>query len=267
MVNKSFIFIAGHHRSGTSLLHEIIREHPRISGFSNTGAPEDEGQHLQSVYKPARAFGGPGKYIFNKNSYMNENHSLATPQSAEQLLEQWEIHYNTECTHYVEKSPPNLVRTRFLQKLFPNSKFVCILRHPLAVSYATQKWAKTPIETLIEHTLIGYEILFKDIKHLNNAYVLRYEDFAKNPQDEIDQIYDFLNLNTSKVKHLVKPSVNNKYFSMWDSDKTEILRKRPSLIIRQFEERANKFGYSIRDYNSLLPSSLLGAHAKSRIQP
>lgn len=71
MIHKKFIFLAGHHRSGTSLLHEIIREHPAISGFRNTGVPEDEGQHLQSVFKPANSFGGPGKYIFNKNSVVS----------------------------------------------------------------------------------------------------------------------------------------------------------------------------------------------------
>ena len=162
----------------------------------------------------------------------------------------------------MSKSPPNLVRTRFLQKLFPNSKFVCILRHPLAVSYATQKWSKTPIKSLIEHTLTGYEILSKDIEYLANAYVLRYEDFAKNPQDEIDRIYNFLDLNTSTVKHEVKPDANRKYFSMWDSDKIELLRKYSSTFSGRLEERANKSGYSICDYNALSPSSLLGAHRK-----
>ena len=56
MTDKSFIFLAGHHRSGTSLLHEIIKEHPLISGFSNTGVPEDEGMFLQNVYEPAKTY-------------------------------------------------------------------------------------------------------------------------------------------------------------------------------------------------------------------
>ena len=113
MTNKSFIFLAGHHRSGTSLLHEIIRKHPLVSGFSKTGVPEDEGQHLQSVFEPAQKYGGPGKYIFNKNSYMDENHDLAIEMSAKAIMEQWEQHYDFECPNYIEKSPPNSIRTRF----------------------------------------------------------------------------------------------------------------------------------------------------------
>ena len=104
MVDKSFIFLAGHHRSGTSLLHEIIREHPLVSGFTNTGVFEDEGQLLQTVYEPAKTYGGPGKYIFNQASYMNEDHALATEESARTILAQWERYYDAGCGHYIGAS-------------------------------------------------------------------------------------------------------------------------------------------------------------------
>ena len=69
---------------------------------------------------------------------MNEYQALATEETAEAILEQWEQYYDKKRVYYIEKSPPNLIRTQFLQKLYPNSKFVVILRHPLAVVYATQ---------------------------------------------------------------------------------------------------------------------------------
>ena len=262
MNKKSFIFLAGHHRSGTSLLHEIIREHPLISGFYNTGVPEDEGQHLQTVFEPAQTFGGPGKYIFNQNSYMNENHDLATEQSADAILGQWEKHYNTECSHYIEKSPPNLIRTRFFQELFPSSKFIVILRHPLAVSYATQKFSGTSIKQLIEHTIMGYEIFARDMGYLNNLYVLRYENFVANPQSEIDKIYNFLNLQSLPINHNVKPNVNDKYFSMWEDSRKILLNRILFSVGDDLEKRANRFGYSIYNYKELVPCSLLGAHNK-----
>ena len=157
MKDKKFIFLAGMHRSGTSLLHEIIRGHDHISGFSDTGVPEDEGQHLQSVYEPAIAFGGPGKFAFDQRSYMDEVHPLATGENAQKIYEEWSPHYDLSCPYLIEKSPPNLIRTRFLQKLYPNSKFIVILRHPLAISYATEKWSKTSISSLLDHTLRAYE--------------------------------------------------------------------------------------------------------------
>src|SRR4051794_13782765 len=73
-----FVFLAGLHRSGTTLLFRMMREHPDISGFTNNpdadewlGA-EDEGQYLQSVSPPAIFWGGPGKFAFSPDANLTE---------------------------------------------------------------------------------------------------------------------------------------------------------------------------------------------------
>ena len=48
---------------------------------------------------------------------------------------------------------------------------------------------------LVEHTLRGYEVLAKDLLHLNSVYIVRYEDFVQNPQSEMDKIYDWYSFN------------------------------------------------------------------------
>jgi hypothetical protein len=188
-IDKRFIFIGGLHRSGTSLLHEIIRSHPEVSGFTNTGVFEDEGQHLQTVFKPAKYFGKPGKFVFNKMAYMDDSHPLANSQTAQELFSQWSRYWDTTCNYLVEKSPPNIIRTRFLQTLFPSACFIIVLRHPVAVAYATKKWSgPSSINSLIKHTLLGYEIFMQDMPHLHCVYVLRYEDFVAEPQRFINDI-------------------------------------------------------------------------------
>ncbi len=262
MKDKTFIFLAGLHRSGTSLLHEIIREHPEISGFSNTGVPEDEGQHLQSVYEPAKSFGGPGKFAFDKRSYMDESHPLSTNESAKAIFEQWSKYYDLSSNYLIEKSPPNLIKTRYLQKLFPGSKFVVILRHPIAVSYATQKWSKTSINSLIEHSLHAYEIFLGDMKFIDSVYVLRYEEFVCEPQKTIDAIFDFLGLNTIMVHREIRKNINKKYFSMWKNERKKLYmyNRMLSRITPELEAKANKCGYSIKNCNKLNRVSWLGAH-------
>ncbi len=75
-MNHKHIFIIGLHRSGTTALAEILSSHDLISGFKNTNVPKDEGQHLQTVYPTGKMQGGPGKFGFNNESYLNESSKL-----------------------------------------------------------------------------------------------------------------------------------------------------------------------------------------------
>lgn len=261
MVNREIIFVAGVHRSGTSLLYKLIRMHPDVSGFSGTGVPEDEGQHLQCIYPPAKEFGGPGKFVFDDRSYMNEVHPLATPESADEIFRQWSNYWDLRRRLLVEKSPPNIVRTRFLQKLFPNSKFIVILRHPLAVAYATQKWCKAPIELLVEHTLLAYEVFFNDLACLKAVYVIKYEDLVGNTQAKMNELFAFLDIAPMEIEHDVKDNINDKYFAMWKREQGVAKRIFGKLSSRRRREyRANRCGYSIINYKADLPVPLLGEH-------
>ncbi|MEO1124839.1 MAG: sulfotransferase [Cyanobacteria bacterium J06635_10] len=262
MLKKKIIFGGGLHRSGTSLLHEILRSHPEVSGFENTGVPEDEGQHLQTVYLPAKAFGRPGSFGFNKMAFMDENHPLATEKSSEKIFQEWSKYWDLNCQFLIEKSPPNLLRTRFLQKIFPNSFFIIILRHPIAVSYATRKWSTERVTILLEHTLRCYEQFRKDMPYLSNVYVLRYEDFVANPNQIVHDLFTWLDLEPIKLDRQIKQDVNSKYFDAFMTDQLT-LRRRLDLILqgslRRFEDRANIFGYSLKSLEDLLEVSWLGA--------
>lgn len=243
---KPFIFIAGLHRSGTSLLHEILKSHPQISGFTGTGVPEDEGQYLQTVYPIARKFGGPGKFAFDYRAYMHEHHNLATTINANRIYADWAKHLDNNATYWVEKSPPNLLKTRFLQRLFPGSKFIVVLRHPIAVAYATQKWSKTSIPSLLHHTLIAYRTFFKDRPALQQLHIIRYEELVTNPQKCIDAVFAFLELESITLQAQIKPGINQRYFERWEQDAHQPI---PTYL----ELQANRCSYSLHNYEEPLP--------------
>lgn len=269
MNDKQFIFIGGLHRSGTSLIHEILRYHPEISGFVNTGVPQDEGQHLQTVYPTAKVFGGAGRFGFNEASFMDEHHPLATSESAARLFREWSNYWDITKGYLIEKSPPNLVRTRFLQQIFPKSMFIIILRHPVAVAYATKKWSKTDIPSLIEHSLRCYERFREDMPALIKVYVLRYEEFVLEPNRHIQALFRWIGVEPFGFQHEVQPNINDRYFALWNSERRSLSKRLFgdfAVLFRKFkkfEKRANTFGYSINTPEDLLPVSWLGPHDNS----
>ena len=93
-------------RSGTSLVHRCLTRHPEVTGFSETGVPEDEGQHLQTVYSRAYEHGGAGRFGFDPRAHLTESSPLVTAENRGRLLLEWGEHWDSEKPVRVEKSPP-----------------------------------------------------------------------------------------------------------------------------------------------------------------
>ena len=63
----------------------------------------------------------------------------------------------------LEKSPPTVVRTRFVQALFPNSKSIVFRRHPIPVALATRRWSDSTMFSLARHWVVCHEIWRADL--------------------------------------------------------------------------------------------------------
>jgi len=205
------IFIGGLHRSGTSLVHRLLCGHPSVSGFSGTGVPEDEGQHLQTLYPPAKVFGGPGRFALKKAAHLTENNRPLVEACKAELWTSWAPYWDLSKLVLLEKSPPNLIRSRFLQAVFPGAKFIFVIRHPLAVAAATQKWAKLPIGDLARHWVRAHEIFLDDLAHVKSWAWFRYEDLTANTESTLAQLYGFAGLEPVKPNETVVDS-NDAYF-------------------------------------------------------
>jgi len=253
--NSRLVFVGGLHRSGTTLLYRCIGNHPQVSIFRKTGVPMDEGQYLQSVYPTANDYGGPGKFGFNQGSFLTEHSPLSNKRNADNLLSQWSQYWDTSKPYLVEKSPPNVIRMRFLQSLFPNACFLIICRHPIATSFAIQKWVKPEIrkwldrrlDRLIKHWLVCYEQMLQDLPMINNVLLIRYEDFIKSPQNIINKIYCYLGMQEHLLIEEIKNNLNDPYIQAYES-----LRERSFLgniyakyICNLYERKLHKFGYSL----------------------
>jgi len=247
------VFIGGLHRSGTSLLFRLLRDHPMVSGFSGTGVPEDEGQHLQRVYQPAKELGGEGRFGFSPGAHMVEEAPDAARAKAAMLLEQWGPHWDLSRPVLAEKSPPNLMRMRFLQSLFPDARFVVIMRHPLEVALAERKRVgRRPVWSLIRHWFACHDTYAADAPHIRRLLTLRYEDLLSEPQRTVEELLGFLGLPSAPEVATAEVSTgrSDRYRTDWERLSTNpVYRRYADLLVRRFEADANRHGYSMRKFS------------------
>lgn len=231
MTGKTFLFICGLHRSGTSILHRMIRAHPATSGFEDTGVPEDEGQFLQSVLPVGEALGGPGRFAFHSSAHLTEADPLASVATADMLLREWAAYLDFDKTVLLEKSPPNIIRTRLLQALIPRSKFVFIVRHPIPVCLATEKWINRSRLNLMVHWCYAHKLMLDDISYINDKLFIRYEDFTVNPTGALQEIYNLLGIDSvPPIEDVVDH--NPRYFRAWTDQWDKLARSATYLGLR-----------------------------------
>ena len=243
--HKQFLFIGGLHRSGTSVLHRLLCEHPSTSGFHDTGVPEDEGQHLQSVIPAAHVFGGPGEFASHPDAHLTEDSALINQANRNTLLKDWGAYYDLSKPVLLEKSPPNLIRSRFLRRMIPNSKFIFIVRHPIAVSLATEKWSNRTITERLLHWCEAYSIMLDDIDSADDCLVIRYEDFVQSPDLYLDQICDMAGIQSFSASEKVEDH-NEKYFRDWQQ-RYEAEWRTLQAVLPANNDVLEYFGYSLTE--------------------
>ncbi|HLX33517.1 MAG TPA: sulfotransferase [Gaiellaceae bacterium] len=242
-----FVFVAGLHRSGTTLLARLLAAHPEISGFSGTGAPADEGQHLQTVYPSDHEYGRPGRFGFAPEMHLTETSPLASEESARRLFEQWSPYWDLTRPLLLEKSPPNLIKTRFLQALYPESAFVIVIRHPIPVSIPTAKWRGTRrYDRMFEHWLRCHALFEADREHLNRVRVVTYEELVRDPSGVLRGVFGFLEVEPIPPSEPVETGANDKYFRQWKELKRDPrMRAYLDLVSLRYERPMRRYGYSL----------------------
>ncbi len=260
------IFVGGLHRSGTTPFTRILGQHPDLAVLADTGVYEDEGQHLQSVYKPANEYGGAGHFARASEAHLSESSPLVSAQTAQALLQSWQPYWDLSKPYLVEKSPPNLLMGRFLQALFPEATFLVVVRHPVTVALSTKKWTRAlsrhpsryaSLTALVEHWVIAHRLLASDLPHLKRVAVVYYEDLIGQPEAELQRIQKFLQLTMPIPSDSVDARRNSTYQNWWEALKSA---KRPGAwqrrrIEHRFADEIASYGYDLDDLNSRVPQS------------
>ena len=191
-------FVGGLHRSGTSLFARCLVAHPHVGGFAGTGVWEDEGQHLQDALLPARVLGGPGRFAHHPAAHLLPVGPAAAERLRGRLLRCWEPLWPRHTPWVVSKSPPDLLRGRLLQQLFPDAPLFVVRRHPLAVALATRRmgWAyrRRSLTELVAHWVHAHDLFEEDRPHLRNVLVVDHDRLIQAPAPILAAAFGLLEL-------------------------------------------------------------------------
>jgi hypothetical protein len=269
--NHSFLFIGGPHFSGTTLLAMMFGESESISTFEVTTPTYNnhkmkgslivqEGQHLQDVFPTARKFGGPCRYgAAKKGVRFTEFDHLPREET---LYDQWALKWDLKRPILLEKSPPHIMHSRWLQAVFRERtsssgsiSFVFTMKHPLSI-YEKHCKGRVSEDTYLENWISQLETLREDITSLERAYVIRYEDWLSSKstairtfeklQTEIeDQHARYNHWRRLQFFHGKVGSIRP-YVATWKP-------LSPSdVLVHKYESRLLPFGYSLTTHDMVL---------------
>lgn len=135
--------------------------------------------------------------------------------------------YNTKGERYLSKNPPNTGRVAHLLKLFPNAKFIYLVRNPYTVYESTCNYFSNTIiplkfqdysdEQMKSSILETYSQLYdkyesdKLLIPEGNLVEMKFEDFEADPLERCREIYEKLSLpNFHKTEAAIAAYVGNK---------------------------------------------------------
>ncbi|MBK7965876.1 MAG: sulfotransferase [Bacteroidetes bacterium] len=183
---QKWVFIVGCYNSGTTLLHNLLGEHPEIGSMPN------EGQFYSTQLPRGADYNLPRLWALQPELfYLDEN--AFSPIDTTKLRREWAFFYNHPNRKIlIEKTILNAARTRWLQKNFKNAYFISLFRNGYAVSEGIHRKEKHTMEQAATQWAVSNKILLDDVALLNHHLQIKYEELVENPASTMKKVTSFL---------------------------------------------------------------------------
>lgn len=238
-------FIASCNNSGSTLLQSILGNSNQLSTMPH------EGQRYTTTLERAHRRGYErvwGEFI--QDLRLTDSDSL---DCVPRLVHDWmKIIEHPLKKVILEKTTTNAVRMLWLQKAFPNSYFIGLVRNGYAVCEGIKRKGHKSVERGARHWNMTNKLMFQDAKHVDNFLEVRYEDLVGKPLFVVAQIAKLLGLDYDELSRGISgqsardavedPSMKN----IRDYNAESIARLNPDEIKKihnEAEEMLDYFGY------------------------
>jgi len=107
-----------------------------------------------------------------------------------------------------EKTPSHMLQSTFLRKLYPNAKFINLIRNPIGYIGSRQQRLNVPIKTHCDYFKKNIDNMIQDD---DRTITIRYEDMINNPNITLNKIHDFLGITKTAINNSLDPGAYPKY--------------------------------------------------------
>lgn len=245
--DKKWLFLVGCYNSGTTLLSELLGNHPSISALAT------EGHFITDQFVKDYEIGLPRMWVDREDIFrLNENDK---GPDALRIKKEWGMRLDLSKPVLLEKSPPNSSKTRWLQKHFENAYFVAIMRNGYAVAEGISRKADPkhlinswPIEKSAYQWKRSNEVLEEDAKHLKNFMWISYEELTTDTVTTLNKITDFVGIdnfeNFESNRNWSIHERNEKIRNMNEGSISKLTREQIDKINEVAGDFLEKFDYS-----------------------
>lgn len=260
MSNKH-LFIVCMNNGGSTLLHHYLSNCNSVVILPRTNpeqATSSEGHnHVGSAMPHPRKHNMLGVWT-EKPSIINNDKNYNWKVIKQRWLQGWRRSAGRSLENMVllEKSPPNVIRAELLQKHFPNSYFIVMVRDPYALSEGLRRRQGYAIERCTTHWGESMKFQMKNLKILNNVIWVKYADLCDNQElvkrkiiTLLPELNDFsfkgeLSGHHSMYGKKIMPIKNLNPNQIKSLSKNDI--KRINSVLSKYQKELNYFGYEMR---------------------
>lgn len=191
--DKTWIFLVGCYNSGTTLLAELLGQHPSISALPT------EGHFITDQFVKDFDIGLPRMWVEREDLFrLTEEDDGPDPV---RIKKEWCMRLDLHKPVLLEKSPSNTAKMRWLQRHFENAHFIGIVRNGYAVAEGISRKAEPqhleegwPIEKSAWQWRRSNELMQQDAVHLKKFMLVSYEDLASDTKGTLDRITGFVGI-------------------------------------------------------------------------
>lgn len=221
--DKKWVFIVGCYNSGTTLVNNLLSQHPSISGLPYEGV-----SLTRSLSKP-EDYGHPRMWWKCINEMQTD--PARDSEIVSKVKQDWYLCFEPRKPIFLEKSIANSARIPWFKRNFQNAFFIHILRNGYAVAEGIRR--KTdgiapggiyPIEDCIKQWSVSNIQIRKDLLEIQGSISIRYEDLCSNPAGCLNQICKFLDIRQIDWKTENKISVHGRYGSIYNMNDDSVKR-------------------------------------------